>query len=150
MQHLQCAAGVAETAMSAVAGLGRWWCVGVAVLLLSGVFQLSRRHSATTVQRALPVCVWSVLGMPWGTARSNTASALCSRCGGACTGCLGHAGQVVCGGCGFAAGYWNLSREEAALGNQSAQSPASVCVVSPRHVMRHSKVKCSLCRDKHI
>ena len=129
MQDLQCATGVVEPALGAVAVLGRCFLGASVVLLLSGVFQLSRRHSATTVQRALQVCVGSVLGMPWGTVRSNTASALCSRCGGVCAGCFGHhAGQVVCGGCGFAAGYWNLLPKEVPLGNQSAQSPASVSV----------------------
>ena len=60
---------------------------GVAVLPLSGVFQWRRRSSATIVHRALPVCVWSVLGMAWATAGSNVASAVSSRCGAACTGC---------------------------------------------------------------
>ena len=35
--------------------------------------------------------------------------------------------------------------EEAALGNNSAQSLANVWVFSPGHVMGHCKVKCSLC-----
>jgi len=97
-----------------------------AVLPLSGVFLLRRQHSATTAHRALPVCEWPALGMPWGTARSNAASAVCSRCDGACTGGgCGRAGRVVCGGCGFA-GLWRFPEEEAALGNHSAQSPASV------------------------
>ena len=38
--------------------------------------------------------------------------------------------------------------EEAALGNHSAQSPASVWVASPGHAMGHYKVKHSLCNVK--
>ena len=38
---------------------------------------------------------------------------------------LRKAGQLVCGGCGFA-GLWSCPEEEAALGNHSAQSPANV------------------------
>ena len=81
--------------------LGRWF-VGGAVLLNAGVFQIWRRCLTTTAHRALPVCEWPALGMPWGTARSNAVSAVCSRRGGACTWGCGRAGQVVCGGCGFA------------------------------------------------
>ena len=33
-------------------------------------------------KQSLSVCKWPALGMPWGTVRSNTASAVCSRCGG--------------------------------------------------------------------
>ena len=40
--------------------------------------------------------------------------------------------------------------EEAALGNQSAQSPASVRVASPGHSMGHCKVKCSLCNVQQM
>ena len=36
--------------------------------------------------------------------------------------------------------------EEAALGNHSSQSSASVWVASPEHATGHCKVKCSLCR----
>ena len=55
-----------------------------------------RQHWAATVHRALPEWQWpALLGMPWGTARSNAASAVCSRCGGACTGACGRAVQVV-------------------------------------------------------
>ena len=35
--------------------------------------------------------------------------------------------------------------EEAALGNHSAQSPASVWVASPGHAVGYCKVKCILC-----
>ena len=114
-----------------------------------GDFQRRRQHSATTAHRALPVCEWPALGIPWGTqwgtSRSNTVSASSSRrCGGACIGVCGTAGQVVCGGCGFA-GLWRLPEEEAALRNHSAQSPASVQVAIPGHAMGHCKVKHSLC-----
>ena len=44
---------------------------------------------------------------------------------GACTGGYGRAWQVICGGYGFV-GLWRFAQEEAALGNRSAQSPASV------------------------
>ena len=87
-----------ETALGVAAGLG-WWFVGVAVLLVCGDFQWRRQHSATTAHRALPVCELSVLDIPWGTARSNAALAVCSRHGRAYTGGFGRAGQVVvCGG----------------------------------------------------
>ena len=66
----------------AEAGLGMWF-VGVAVLPVCGDFQMRRQHSATIAHRALPACRWLALGMPWGTARSNTASEVCSRRGGA-------------------------------------------------------------------
>ena len=109
-----------------------------------------RQHSATTAHRALPVCEWPALGMPWGTARSNAASAVCSRVGGACTGGCGRgAVQVVSGGCGFA-DLGRFPKEEAALGNHCAQSPASVGVASPGHALGHCKVKCSLCSVQQV
>ena len=80
---------------------------------------------ATTMHRALPVCEWPALGIRWGTAMQNAASAVCSRSVGASAGSCSRAGQVVCGGCGFA-GVWRFPEEETALGNHSAQSPASV------------------------
>ena len=105
MLPLQCAVGVVEPALGAAAGLGRWF-VGVAVLWISGGFQIRRHHAVTTAHKALPLYEWPpVLGMLRGTERSNTASARCSRGNGACTGGCGRAGQVVCGGCGFA-GLW--------------------------------------------
>ena len=61
--------------VGAVAGLGRWF-VGVAALPTCGAFQRRRQHSATTAYRALPVCEWPALGIPWGTARSNAAFAV--------------------------------------------------------------------------
>ena len=65
-----------------------------------GDFQRRGRHnSATTAQRVLPVCEWPALGMPLGTARSNAASAVCSRCGGAC---------IVEAAQGWAGGLWGL------------------------------------------
>ena len=61
-------------------------------------FQKRRQNSSTTVHRALPVCELPALGIPWGTARSNGASAASSRCGRACTVCCGsRAGQLVWG-----------------------------------------------------
>ena len=68
---------------AAARALGRG-SVGVAVLpVCAGVLQRRRQHSATRAHRALPVCEWPALGMPWGTARSNPSSAVCSRSGGA-------------------------------------------------------------------
>ena len=59
--------------------------------------------------------------------------------------CCDRAGHdVVSGGCGFA-GLWRFHEEEAALGNHSAQRPASVRVASPGHDMGHCKTKYSLC-----
>ena len=100
--------------------------------------------SATTVHRATPVCEWPALGMYWATARSNAASAVVSRFGGACIGCCGKPVQVVWEVCGFAI-FWSRSVMDVVLGNHCAQSPASVCVASPGHVMGHCKAKCSLC-----
>ena len=86
---------------------GLW---GVPFLPLSEVFQMRRHCSATTVLRALPVCEWPALGMPWGTTRSNAASAVCSSCEASGTGGCGRAEQVVCGGgCRFAA-EWRFRR----------------------------------------
>ena len=99
--------------------------MGLQFLAVCGEFQRRRQHSATTAHRALPVCESPALGMPWGTARSNAAFAVCSRAGGACTGACGRAVQVVCGGCGFA-GLWRFLEEEAALDNHGAQTPAIV------------------------
>ena len=66
-------------------GLGRWLPVGGAVLPECGDFQSRRQHSAITAHTALPVCEWPALGMPWDTARSNSACVVSSRCNGACT-----------------------------------------------------------------
>ena len=104
--------------------LGRW-LVGVAGLPVCGAVQRNRQHSATTANRALPVCEWPVLGMPWATVRSKAASALCSRCGESCTGCCGRAELVVCGYCCIAE-CWCYPDVEALLGHHIAQSPASV------------------------
>ena len=145
MKSLLCAAAVVGPVLGAAAGLGRWF-VGVADLLVCGDFQRRRQHSATTAHRALPVCDWPALGMQWGNVRSNAASALCSRCGGAYTWFRGRGGQqLVSVGCGFA-GLGRLPKEEAALSNHSAQSPASVWVASPGRAMGHCKVAvCSRC-----
>ena len=94
MQSLHSAAGVVGPALGAKAGLSRWF-VQVAVLPVCGGIQRRRQHSATAVHRALPVRKWSALAIPWGTARSNAASSVCSRCGGAFNGGCGRAGQVV-------------------------------------------------------
>ena len=51
------------------------------------------QHSATTAHRALPVCEWPALGMPWVIARSNTASAVLSRCYGAYIGAAAGLGR---------------------------------------------------------
>ena len=72
----------------AAAGLGRSF-VRVMVLPVYGDFQTRRQHSASTAHRALPVCEWSALGTPWGTARSNEALIVCSSCGGAWIGGYG-------------------------------------------------------------
>ena len=73
------------------------------------------------------MCELPALGMLWGTARSNAASAaVCISGGGTFTGGCGRSAvQMVLGGCGFA-GLWRFPEEEAALGNHSAQSPAIV------------------------
>ena len=74
MQALKCAEGVVAPALGAAARLGRWFVV-VRFLPLSGVCQLRNSRSPATVHRALPLCKWPGLGMPLGTARSNTAFA---------------------------------------------------------------------------
>ena len=125
LRQLRTEEGVSGPALGAAAGLGRWF-VGVAVLPVCGDFQRRRQHSATTAHRALPVCEWPALGMVWGTAGSNAAPAVLSRSVWACTGDCGRAGQVFCGGCGFAGGLWRFPEQEAAISNYSAQSHASV------------------------
>ena len=130
-------------ALGAASGLGRWF-VEVAVLLVHGDFQRRMQHSATAPHRALSVCGCPALGMTLCISRSNAPFDVCSRCGGACTGGCSRAGQVVCWACGFV-GLWRFPEEEAALGYNSAQSPASVRVASPGHAVGHCKVKCSLC-----
>ena len=97
MQTLQFAAGVVEPALGAAAGLGRWWFVGGAVVPICGDFS-RRQHSTTTAHRDLPLCELPALGIPWGKARLNAASAACSGCGGDCTGGC-SSGQV---------GLWGL------------------------------------------
>ena len=66
VQPVNCAKGVVEPALGALAGLGRLF-VGGAVLLNEGVFQMFRRYLATTAHRALPVHYRPALGMPWAT-----------------------------------------------------------------------------------
>ena len=83
-------------------------------MLYTGNFQMWRYFLATTEHhKALLVCEWLALGMPWGTARSNAASAALSR--------------------GFSR-FRIFSVMEVVLINQSAQSPASLCVASPGHI----------------
>ena len=116
---------VLELELGAAGRLGRWF-MGGAVLLNAGLIQMMwRRCSATTAHRALPVCVWAALGMSWATARSFTVFEVCSRCVGACTWCCCRAGQVICGGCGFAE-CWTFPDVKALFSSHSAQSPASV------------------------
>ena len=137
MQPLLCAAGVVGPALGAAAQPGRW-LVGVAGLPVCGAVQRRMQHSATTAHRALPVCEWPAQGMLWWcTARLNAASAASSKGGRACTGGGGKGGvQVVGWGCGFT-GLWKFPEEESLLGNNSAQSPASVLVASPGHALGH-------------
>ena len=80
---------------------------------------------------------------------SDIAFSVLSRCGAACTGGCGRAGQVVCGGRGFA-GLKRILEEEAALGNHSKQNPASVWVTNSWHDMGHCQVKCSLCSVQQV
>ena len=88
-------------------------------MLVCGDFQRRRQHSATTGE-------WPALGMQWGTAKSDAASAVCNTSGEACTGGYGMGVvQVVCRGV-RVAGLWIFPEEEAALGNHSAQSPPNV------------------------
>ena len=73
-QSLQCAAVVQGPALGAAAGLGRRLVVGGAdSLTTAGVFYMWRCRSTATTHRALPVCEWPALGMPWASAGSNTA-----------------------------------------------------------------------------
>ena len=101
------------------------WFVGGAVLPVCGDFQRRRQNSATTAHRPLPASEWLAPGIPWGTARSNAASVVCNSSDGACAGGYGRAGLVFLGGCGFSV-LWRFPEEEAALGNHSSQSLASV------------------------
>ena len=96
MQPLQFAAGVVEPALGAAAGLGGWF-VGVAVLPVCGDVQRRRQYSAIAAHRALPVCDYPALGIKSSTARSNAASGVYGRFGGAGTGGCHSAVQVVCG-----------------------------------------------------
>ena len=117
-----------KPALGAEAGLDRRWFVvwGVAVLPVCADFQRRRQRSATTAHRALPLCEWPVLDMPWSTARSNAASAVLRRCGGARTGGCGRPRRVVCEGLRFCRFLEVSVEEEAPLANHNAQSPVSV------------------------
>ena len=103
MYPLQCASGVVEPGPGVAVGRGRWFWGRVVLLKNAGVIQLWRRCSATTAHRALLVCEWPALAISWAIASLDAASAVYSRCGGACTDCWDRAGQVVCGGC---CGFW--------------------------------------------
>ena len=70
----------------------------------------SKQNSATTAHRALSVCEWPALSMPQGSAKSNAASAVCSRCGGACTGGCATDGLLVFRDYGFAGQVVQLFR----------------------------------------
>ena len=96
MQRLQCSAGLVEPALGAAAGLGRWLVGGWFSLFV----EISRGRGSTRQPQHTESCQ-CVIGnpWPWASARTNVASAECSRCGGACTGCCGRAGQVVCEEC---------------------------------------------------
>ena len=127
MLPLQCSAGVVELALGNAAGPGSRWYVAVAVYQYQGDFQWWSHYSASTVNRALPVCEWPALGMLWATARSNAASAVLSRHGGACIGCCGRTGQeVVCCWVAVLLDSGSFPAVEPLLGIHSAQSPASV------------------------
>ena len=128
---------------------GYRWFMGGAVLMNVGVFQIWRRCSTPSAHRPLPLTEWPALGMPWPTASSNAASAVCSRCGGACTGHFDRTSWVVCGRCGFAE-RWSFQDVEAQLGNHSAQSPASVSVASPGHATGRFELKYSLCSVQQV
>ena len=67
-----------EPALGAAAGLCRW-LEGGAVLPVCGDLQRRRHHLANTAHRALPLCEWPALSMPWGTVRSNKKSTVLSR-----------------------------------------------------------------------
>ena len=131
------------------ARLCRWFARLLPVLSHSGVLQWCRLCSATTAHRALPVCEWPALGMPWATARSNAACAVVSRSGGSCTGGCGTAVQVVCVASGFVT-FWSPSVMEHVLRNHWAQSPASVWVAIPGHSLGPFNVKCSLCSGQQV
>ena len=126
MKPLHCSAGDGGSALGATAGLGHCFCGRGAVLMNAGIFQMWRSHLATTAHRALTVSERPALVMPWASATFNAVSAVCGRCGGACTGCCGRAGQVVCWGCGFAE-CWSFPVVEALLGNHIAHRALSVC-----------------------
>ena len=112
--------------LGAAAGLGGWF-VGMRLFPICVSFQRSRQHSATAAHRALPVGEWPALGMPWGTARSNAASGVCAA--GVVEPAVGSAagpGRWFMGVAVFPLCGRFPEEEEAALGNHSAQSPASV------------------------
>ena len=70
-------------------------------------------------------------------------------CTGACTGCFGRAGRVVCLGCGFVE-FWSFPDVEAPLGNHSTQSPASVQLASHGYTVGHYKGKYTFFSDQKV
>ena len=124
MQPMQCAAGVVEPALGAAAGLGRWFVGEAFLLVCCGDFQRRRQHLATT-----EYCQ-CVSGQPWachGALQGQMQPLLCAA--GVMGPALGPAagpGRWLMGGCCGFAGLCSWPEEEAALGNLSAQSPASV------------------------
>ena len=55
----------------------------------------------------------------------------------------------LCGGFSFA-GLWRFAAEEAALVNQSAESPIGSGTASSGYAMGHCKTKRSLCSDQQV
>ena len=78
---------------------------------------------AATAHRALPVCEWPALGIPLVTSTGSLFSVQQVWWGLYWRLQQGWAGGLW--GCGFV-GVWRFPEEVAALGNHSAQSPASV------------------------
>ena len=129
MQPLQYAAGVVNkpALKAAVAGLGRWFVEGCAVLPICEDFQRRSQRSATTAHRALPVTEWPVLYIYHESLQCQMQTLQCAA------GVVGPALRAVAGlgswvvGVAFCAVVlWRFPEEDAAVGNHSAQSPASV------------------------
>ena len=131
-----------EPELDAAAGLGRW-TLGDAVVSFWSLSVKEVPLGNHSAQSPASVFVVSPGHVMLHCKVIIFTSAVCNRCCGAYTGCCGRAGQVVCGGCGFAA-FWFCSVEEVPLGNHRAQSPASVRVASPGHVVGTCKVKYNL------
>ena len=64
----------------------------------AGLWRVPEEEAALSNHSAQsPASAWVASPGHWGTARSNAASAVCSRAGGACTWGCGRAGHVVLG-----------------------------------------------------